>query len=70
MSEHPDLIDLDTGDEYEWRGDGYAHEGDHDWAWPRADLEREHRLAEVDSLEPAELDELRRRYNQGDEECE
>lgn len=29
---HPDLIDLDTGDEYEWTGTGYAKEGDHDFA--------------------------------------
>jgi len=33
-SDHPDLIDLDTGDECE----GYAHEGDHDVVWSRDDL--------------------------------
>lgn len=58
----PDLIDLDSGDEYEWRGDGYAHEGDHDFAWSRAELESQgQRLAEVASLSAAELAALRAR---------
>jgi hypothetical protein len=56
----PDLIDLDTGDEYEWvtkpaggGAAGYAHEDDHDFAWPREELKRDGaRLAEVDSLDP------------------
>lgn len=63
---HPGLIDLDTGDEYEWRGDGYAHEGDHDFAWPREDLERNYNLAEVGSLGQAELAELRERFAASD----
>lgn len=44
--EHPDLIDLDTGDIYEWEPEpagggepGYAHSGDHDFAWPWKALE-------------------------------
>lgn len=64
---HPDLIDLDTGDEYEWVDEGYAHEGDHDFAWSREDLAREgSRLAEIDSLSEAELDRLRAQYAAGD----
>jgi hypothetical protein len=64
--EHPDLIDLDTGDEFEWRGDGYSHEGDHDFSWPREDLERARPVVEVDSLPPDELAMLRERYASGD----
>ena len=70
---HPNLINLDTGDEYEWITEpagggepGYAHEGDHDFAWSRTALESDgSRLAEVDSLDPALLTELRARYAAG-----
>lgn len=63
---HPDLINLDTGDEYEWVGEGYAHEGDHDFAWSREDLLKTgDRLVEVDSLDMADLLELRERYADG-----
>ena len=39
-AQHPNLIDLDDGTEYEWTGedDLYTHVEDHDAAWPRADL--------------------------------
>lgn len=66
MTNHPDLINLDTGDEYVWRGDGYAHEGDSDWAWTRADLEGNGRLVPAASVDPDRLAELRRRYAAGD----
>lgn len=63
---HPDLIDLDTGDGDEWAGDGYAHEGDHDFTWSRDALTvAGSRLIEVDSLDPARLAELRARYAAG-----
>ena len=57
---HPNLIDLDSGDEYEWVGEGYAHEGDHDFCWSRG-----LHLAEVGSLDESELAELRARYAAG-----
>ncbi len=63
----PDLMDLDTGDEYQWVGEGYAHEGDHDFCWSREALTAGGlRLVEVDSLDEAELAELRDRYATGD----
>jgi hypothetical protein len=67
-ADRPNLIDLDTGDEYEWIGsEGYAHEGDHDFAWPREDLMHSgNRLVDVDSLEPARLAERRDQYAAGD----
>ncbi|WP_165777736.1 hypothetical protein [Amycolatopsis antarctica] len=33
--------------------------GDHDFAWPRADLEIQYRLAEIATVGRAELDRLR-----------
>lgn len=72
--DHPGLIDLDTGDEYEWVADpaaggepGYAHVDDHDWAWPRTALEHGARIAEVTALDPAQLAALRARYLAGDQ---
>ncbi|SEO83731.1 hypothetical protein [Amycolatopsis saalfeldensis] len=65
-STNPDLIDLDTGDEYEWVGEGYAHEGDHDFWWSREALTAGGlRLVEVASLGEAECAELRDRYAAG-----
>lgn len=66
MEHPPDLIDLDTGDEYEWRGDGYSHEGDHDFSWPREEIERANRLVETSTLDPGQLAALRQRYAEGD----
>lgn len=61
----PDLIDLDTGDIWEWEqlpagggAAGYARDDDHDWAWPRTELEIQHRLVEIRALDQAELDRL------------
>ena len=61
-----DLIDLDDGTIWEWEPEpagggepGYALADDHDWAWPREELERGHRLAEIRTLDHAELDRLR-----------
>jgi hypothetical protein len=63
---HPNLIDLDTGDEYEWVGEGYAHEGDHDFCWSQEALTAGGlRLVEVASLDEAERAELRDRYAAG-----
>ncbi|ATY17167.1 hypothetical protein CU254_42075 (plasmid) [Amycolatopsis sp. AA4] len=63
---HPDLIDLDTGDIYEWEPEpagggepGYSHREDHDFAWPRKDLEIQYRLAEIRTLSRDGLDRLR-----------
>ncbi|ATY17260.1 hypothetical protein CU254_42510 (plasmid) [Amycolatopsis sp. AA4] len=63
---HPDLIDLDTGDIYEWEPEpagggepGYSHSEDHDFAWLRTALEETRRLAEIAAVDPAELDRLR-----------
>ncbi|ATY17256.1 hypothetical protein CU254_42480 (plasmid) [Amycolatopsis sp. AA4] len=70
---HPLLIDLDTGDEYEWITEpagggepGYAHVEDHDWAWPREAIENGYRIAEVDDLAPEQVAALRARYLAGD----
>ena len=69
---HPLLIDLDTGDEYEWITEpagggepGYAHVEDHDWAWPREAIETGHRIAEVGDLAPEQVAALRTRYLAG-----
>jgi hypothetical protein len=66
---HPPLIDLDTGDEYEWITDpagggepGYAHVEDHDGAWPWPSG----RVAEITSLDPEQVQALRARYLAGD----
>lgn len=63
---HPDLIDLDDGEIFEWEPEpagggepGYCRSDDHDFAWPRKDLEIQYRLAEIRSVEQAELDRLR-----------
>jgi hypothetical protein len=64
---HPGLIDLDTSDEYQWVGDGYAHEGDHDFRWSRDELTADgNRLAEIDSLNAVQLTELRAKSAAGD----
>lgn len=62
----PNLINTETGDEYEWVGEpagggeaGYAHVADHDFAWSRDALEAEYPLVEVGSLDPVELARLR-----------
>lgn len=58
---HPDLIDLNSGDEYVWTDKGYANTEDTDeTAWSRADLERDGAsLAAVDTLSAARLARLR-----------
>jgi hypothetical protein len=73
----PDLIDLDTGDIWEWEqfpaggGDaGYARDDDHDWAWPRAELETQYRLVELRTLDQVELDRLGEIWANQDDECE
>lgn len=73
----PDLIDLDTGDEYEWVTEpagggpaGYAHINDHDFAWTRGAVKEQARVAEVDSLPPEQLAGLRRRYRDSDSDDE
>jgi hypothetical protein len=76
--QHPPLIDLDTGDEYEWITEpagggepGYAHVEDHDWAWPREALgENGARIAEIAALAPDQVAALRARYRAGDDEEE
>lgn len=71
VEEHPRLIDLDTGHEYEWvtdtenpDGSGYANVLDHDFAWPRKDLERVAPLVELRSLDPSQIEQLRRQLDQ------
>lgn len=69
MWDHPDLIDLDTGDIYEWEPEptsggepGYSHSDDHDFAWPRKAIEETRRIAEIRTVDPAELRRLRDLY--------
>lgn len=69
--QHPRLIDTDTGHEYEWVVDlddpgnsGYANVLDHDFAWPREDLERVAPLVELRSLDPSQIELLRRQLDQ------
>ena len=64
--EHPSLINIADGTEYEWvedppsgSGPGYANVDDHDWTWPREALERSEPVEEVGSLDVAELARLR-----------
>lgn len=66
-ADQSNVIDLDTGDEYEWVGPtGYAHVLDHDFAWPREDLLRSGNLVDVDRLDPDELAGVRAKYNADD----
>lgn len=66
--EHPRLIDLDTGHEYEWVDDadpsGYANVADHEFTWPRDLLERMCRLAELRSLDSSQIEQLRAKLDQ------
>lgn len=69
--EHPRLIDLDSGHEYEWVDDfddpansGYANVLDHDFAWSRHELERVLELAELRSLDPSQIEQLRAKLDQ------
>lgn len=64
--EHPNLINIADGTEYEWiedppsgSGPGYANVDDHDWTWSREALERSAPVEEVRSLDAAELERLR-----------
>lgn len=64
--EYPRLINIANGTEYEWvndppsgSGPGYANVDDHDWTWPRDELERAEPVEEIRSLDPFELARLR-----------
>ncbi|ASR39900.1 hypothetical protein BAY61_31960 (plasmid) [Prauserella marina] len=64
-NEHPDLIDLDDGEMFEWVAEpagggeaGYANTDDHDFAWPRHVLEEGRRIAVMREVAPAELKRL------------
>jgi DNA-binding CsgD family transcriptional regulator len=66
QDEHPNLINIADGTEYEWvddppsgSGPGYANVDDHDWTWPRDALERSGPIEEVRSLDAGELARLR-----------
>jgi type II secretory pathway pseudopilin PulG len=69
--QHPQLIDLNSGHEYEWVDDpdnpensGYANVADHDFAWSRDVLERVAPLVELRSLDPSQIEQLRAQLDQ------